>query len=233
MRNVVLALTSLLLLVSSAFGITVFTTDFEAGLPAAFSGAGSVQATGGFSGLGFGSDHLRNDSAGNPAAASVLSLAGLGAHTLLNLHLDMIAWDSWDGHAGCCNPDLFNVEVDGALVFQADFRNVDGFSNPNVVVGPAVIELTPGLLADHGLNLWGDSGFRIALTGLSHSSGTATIRFFASGAGWQSGFDESWGIDNVHVETNAGGVVPEPGAWTLLGGGLMAIGSLRLRRRRR
>jgi hypothetical protein len=41
---------------------------------------------------------------------------------------------------------------------------------------------------------------------IPHMVSTLTIEWFASGAGWQGGTDESWAIDNVEVILNDGAV---------------------------
>jgi hypothetical protein len=38
-----------------------------------------------------------------------------------------------------------------------------------------------------------------AFENIPHTSSTLTVEWFASGAGWQAGDDESWAIDNVEV----------------------------------
>jgi hypothetical protein len=63
-----------------------------------------------------------------------------------------------------------------------------------------------------------------SLQNIPHTASSVTISFFASGAGWQGGNDESWGLDNLSVGIN----VPEP---TMLGSlGLLAA-ALGARRR--
>jgi len=39
-----------------------------------------------------------------------------------------------------------------------------------------------------------------AFANIGHTSGTLVISWFADGAGWQGGNDESWAIDNVQIE---------------------------------
>ncbi len=65
---------ALLLPAVGAAQTTVYTNTFESGVAgAAFSGAGTVQSTGGLSAFGFGAQHLKNDG----ISSSVLTLGGL------------------------------------------------------------------------------------------------------------------------------------------------------------
>lgn len=211
--------------------LTVFSTDFNSGLPSAFSGAGGVEGVQGFSGLGIGSntfsgDFLRNDSMGNPASPSILTLTSLPAHTTVSMDFLLAAIDSWDSIDGAPAPDFFNITVDGNPVFQATFVIAGGSVNYNGTdIG--------GGQQQRGFNGgWNDRAydmsFEPSLQNIPHSASSLTIAFFAGGAGWQGGIDESWGIDNVRVSLNA---VPEPGTIALLTG--LAVSGVGLRRRRK
>ena len=51
----------------------------------------------------------------------------------------------------------------------------------------------------------------------AHTSSTLTLSFQASGAGWQGGTDEFWGVDSLSISTRGGGnPVPEPATWALV-----------------
>jgi ABC-type multidrug transport system permease subunit len=90
---------------------TVFSTDFESGLPAQFSAPGSViDGVQGYAGLG----PLGNQFSGSflhftstPLFDTQLSLTGLPAHDHLNLRFLLALIDSWDG------TELMQVLVDG------------------------------------------------------------------------------------------------------------------------
>jgi MYXO-CTERM domain-containing protein len=88
--------------------------------------------------------------------------------------------------------------------------------------------------ANFGWNgAWNDSAFDLylesALQNIAHTSSTAVFEFFASGGGWQGGFDESWGIDNIEVSIDAT-AVPMPGASAMGAAGLLAAAARRRRR---
>ena len=192
--------------------VVVFRADFEGGLSPAFSGSGGLEEVQGFVGLGtgsnsFGGAFLRNSS-GNGGTAPLptrLTLSGLPGHTSISLHFLLAALDSWDG--GCpdvpgVGPDLFNVSVDGNVVFSQVFMN-SGCGNQSY--GPP-----PGVLLARQVEMFGlegpsyrDSGYDMGLDptfdAIPHLSSTLTIEWFASGPGWQGGADESWAIENVEI----------------------------------
>jgi hypothetical protein len=218
------ALVALAVASSVASAQVVFNDSFEGPMPAGITGAGSIQGTQGYSGWGFGNGFLRNTDAGNPlAAATTLTLTGLPAHTSISIDCLLAVIDSWDGTNGSPAPDFFNIAVDGNPVFQASFAHASGSGNYVAPPGGQLVFNTQ--LGFNGG--YGDSAYDLSLEptlhNIAHTGSTLTITFFASGAGWQGGDDESWGIDNLVVT-----LVPTPGAAALL----LAGAPLAMRRRR-
>ena len=236
---------------AQAASVQVYSNDFEVaasvagGVTAAIGGAGATEGTQGYSAFGFGSNFLRNDTGGDPASATTLTLSGLGAHTSISLGFLLAVIDSWDGTQGC-GPDFFNVRLDGSSIFSTDFANVrDGSCGPhsqsygtaNALLFPTNANIDfSGSSTSVGFSGWNDAAYDMALESLfqnvAHTGNTATFEFFASGNGWQGFGDESWGIDNVQVTLNGvqGNNIPEPGSLALLGAaGLAGLG---VRRRR-
>lgn len=207
---------------------TVFTTDFEAGLPAGFSGSGTVTGTEGYSAHGFDNFYLRNDSSGNPASATSLSLGGLGAHTHLEISFDLAIIDSWDGNTpagGTVPPDFFNMTIDGGSVFSHTFDNF--IAGDQTYLGAATVLPVMSIAQNTG---WPDSAYLISIT-VPHASAFLDIDWFASGAGWQAGLDESWAIDNLTVTLRNRNNVPDAGS--TLSFLIVSIIGLRMVRQRR
>jgi hypothetical protein len=208
-----------------AHSATVYSQDFESGvLGAEFSGAGSIQGTGGLSAFGFGAQHLKNDG----ALVTTLAIPGiLAPHTSMTLAFSLAMWDSIDYPT-----DTFQVTANGTFVINEGFGNyfpASGSEGPGTRLTPA----TNGDFTDpqYGYN----SGFRDSARAVSitfaHSApaGVLTFQFPNS----QSAPDESFGIDNILVSTNAVAAIPEPSTYALMLAGLGIVGWAARRRKSR
>lgn len=218
-----LFLTIALFLGGTAHAATqVFFEDFSSGAaPAEFSGAGTVVSAQGYAGVGTFADNLLHNDTSTPTN---LSLSGLASHNSITLKFDLAIIDSWDG-GGAFGPDLFNVNLDAVSILSTLMPNA---------VYPAGVSLTVDAIADLGFNAtWFDRAFTVALT-VAHTGSTADFSFFASGAGFQGSFDESWAIDNVEVliDRTKPNVIPLPLSATLLAGGLSLFGLFGIRKKR-
>lgn len=208
-----------------ASAAVLYTNNFESNTNG-FTGAGFVTGTQGYGALGFGQQMLRNDAAGNPATASVLSLDFGGAVNDAVLSLSFGAMDSWDG-SNCCGPDYFNIRVDGVLKFQQNFDAFSGAAAANANLTTLAYD------TQLGFSGWNDQAYTIKLNLGELAAGAHTIEFFASGNAWQAGDDESWAIDNVSLQGERAAPpadVPEPVSGALLLGGLGAMALVRRRR---
>lgn len=218
------------LLAPAVRAAVVFSTDFELpGVPPEFVLPANVneESTANWNALGFGRVFLRNANGGNPAAATQLVLTGLPPHTHVDLSFALAVIDSWDGDAG---PDIFNVAVDGATVFSRTFDNLDA-GNQSFAGAPLSFGVNLGFNPAYHDAAYSLTGLP-ELSSLPHTADSLTISWFASGSGWNPGFnafEESWAIDNVTVSVSA---VPEASGWAWVTGlGLVALVVARLRQR--
>ena len=194
--------------------LSVFTADFENGVPDTFTGFTSTTSVQGFAGLGTNSDvfagqFLQNDSGCcslEPATgqtATQLTLTGLPDHESVDVDFLLAIINSWE------SSDNFVVTVDGTRIFDDNFQNYDGTGQG--YQPPTGVALTPPPLADLGFPgpstslQKNDSAYNMGLDptfdAIPHTASTLTVEWFAEG-GWEGGADESWGIDNVDVTLN-------------------------------
>jgi PEP-CTERM motif len=224
MKSLFGAAATLFCVASPAAAAIVFSTDFETGVPLEVSGAGATMTSGGLP-VSFGTTVYGNDSTGNPAAATTISLVGLAPHINMDISFDFIAYDSWDGSiGGYPYSDFFNLELDGVNVLLVSASNYGAVT----IIPPTAVQV--GAFAEYGRSTFLDSVYHVTLSGLTHSAATATLKLFSSGVGWQGGLDESWGIDNIEISTSLV-AVPEPATIGLATLGLLGIGVARRRRR--
>lgn len=198
-------------------GVQVFFADFDHGAVPEISGYVRIESVQGFAGAGQAGNRfeglmLRNNATGNPASATLLSLSNLPSHDFISVGFLLAYIDSWDGAGGPpYGPDYFNISIDGIPILQIS----SGHGTP-IFSGPA------------GWRDWDERAIDLSsdplLASIPHSASTLVIRFFSSGAGWQGGEDESWGIDNLRVSV---GIVPAP--WTPLA--LLMLSTYAIRRR--
>ncbi len=219
----------LLLLTHAAFAGVVFTTDFESGVPSEISGTGALESTGSTPAIaGLGNNFFRN--AGGLGEDTFLTLAGLAPHTSVTLTLTFIAADSWDGGGAiahsCCQPDLLRISADGVDVYLESFRNV--FTPTALTTDANAVNIGFGSYVTNGN--WSDSIWQISFS-FAHTGSSLELAFAPEGAGWQAGNDESIGLDNITITTNASTVIPEPSTYAFVGSALALLAAMRLPRR--
>ncbi|HEX7970880.1 MAG TPA: MYXO-CTERM sorting domain-containing protein [Thiobacillus sp.] len=165
-----------------------------------------------------------------------LSLAGLGAHSGMQLDFDLYLIRSWDGSSAGTTydygNDAFKVSVGGGpVLLDKTFSNGNPagqsfgpLSNNPAFTGAAETYSLGYVFADgiqHTSQVM-DSVYRLSFA-FAHDTDQLTLNF--SGYGLQGMDDESWGLDNVRVSA-----VPEPGVAPMLAVGVLAL-VWRMRRR--
>ncbi|TBO30081.1 PEP-CTERM sorting domain-containing protein [Aquabacterium lacunae] len=222
----------------SAQAATVFSTDFEAGIPAGLAvGVAATTGVQGFAGLGatgltFSGQMLRVPT-GNLVT---LTLAGLPAHTELSLGFLMAAIDSLDGTGTFPQGDFLSITLDGALVFRESFANAADYQVQSYVApagGELARKVSLGFTGPASGPFYTDSAYDFflepRLQGLAHTASTATLTFLMEGPGVQDLDDESWGMDHLQVSVTP---VPEPSSVALAAVGALCMGVAGWRRRR-
>jgi hypothetical protein len=214
-------------LASPVGAVEVFNTDFESGIPAAFSAPGCVvEGVQGYAGLGttgnqFGGSFLRYTTVS--IVDTKLTLRNLPPHNDVTISFLLAVIDSWDG------TELLKVSVDGTEVFSHWFQLATGDASSYVA--------PPGGLLSSGTNLGFSSGsyyardraydlsVEPAFISIPHTADSLIVVWHlgavSGGAAqnWQGGGDESWAIDNMRVSVSGTptrvGDVPAPNALAL------------------
>ncbi len=160
-----------------------------------------------------------------PGLETTLTLTGLAAHNSINISFLLAIIDSWDRSFSANGSDLFNVSIDGNIIFSESFSTHPASSFVQTYDAPSGGLLTPSSFVDLGFRDTNrdsayDMGADSIFTDISHTGDTLVIGLFASGGGWQGGVDESWAIDNLRVEINT---VPEPSTILLLATGFINL----------
>jgi len=216
-------------------GVIVYENDFENGVVGpAISGGGSVVGTQGYSAFGFGSRFLQNTTGSfeaNSQIATTITLSELPTHDSINIGFLFAAINSWDGDnlPGGGAPDIFQVIVDGIIVFSESFANFPGLPQ---TAGISNRIFTPTDLGFFFSTSREDSAYDYTaftdFSNIAHTSDTLNLSFITAGAGWQGGGDESFGLDNITISLNGVKAVPEPGTLALFGLGLFGLFRRRL-----
>ncbi|MFM5915892.1 MAG: PEPxxWA-CTERM sorting domain-containing protein [Chakrabartia godavariana] len=227
------------LLVSAAMpaqAAVVYHYDFDA--PAVFGAGISLSNVTGDTGdvrtadvgpwnaAGWSGRYYRNATAGNPATKTELTFTGLGAHNVVSMSFIVGLLDSWDSRNGNPSPDNLDIFIDGALVASLTAANASG----SIFDYGGGTEVARCVQAD-GHQFYCDTLVDWSKT-FAHSGSTLKLGWQASGAGWQAGDDESWGVDNIKIDYFTRGGVPEPAAWAMMLAGFGITGAAMRKRKK-
>lgn len=164
-----------------------------------------------------------------------LSLTGLPAHDTVSISFDLFILQSWDGNSQNNGPDRWGcgyadniLGIGGTPLLDTSFSNTEEAGQtqdyPNAF--GAGINNTGGTGSSEfntlGYSYFGDAVYSLTFT-FPHSAADIYFGFVATGL--QGINDESWGLDNVRVETRG---VPAPTTITTLA--LAGLAALRRRR---
>lgn len=157
-----------------------------------------------------------------------LSLNSLAQHSLVTVSFDLFIIESWDGdylNPGI-GPDFWSLNIAGGqTLLNETFSNTPTFGDhtqsysPSGVAGTYLAHTGAAEIDSLGYSFYGDSVYQLSFT-FAHSA--SDIQFDFAGIGLQDLADESWGLDNVKVSTNAVSV-PEPTTLALLGFVLLGL----------
>lgn len=216
--------------------VTVYTNNFQGGSTAGFSN-GSISSTPGT--VAHATDMFLGEFGGSNS--TTLTLTGLAAHTTATINFDlyMIRSPDGDGPQGG-GADGWSLTGGGNTLLSTTFANYPGNTqqfqsqaNPNAG-GQAPYT---GSTEQNTLGYTFNGGPMDSVYHFSYTfANTAGALSFVFGSSFNEDItNESWGIDNVVVQTNASttAATPEPGSVALLiGMGLSGTG-LVIRRRRK
>ncbi len=186
---------------------------------------------GSYADYGFGNYFWRNqgEKYRNPTGETFLTLSSLEDHNYIFLSFYLAVIDSWDGATTKketkkpYSPDYLELKVNDTVLFQGYFDNFyigdQIFNFSDLVYASSVSLLVPynknatsrkrfpslGWEYEHQnkkgtWDVWPDSAYRICLV-FEHLQDNLTLSWSAAGEGWQGVWDESFGIDNIYVET--------------------------------
>jgi hypothetical protein len=164
-------------------------------------------------------NYFANRSLGNPAAASVLTLSNLPAHSSVNISFILGFLESWDSSdPSPWSPDYLKIEVDGSTILDLLTSNNALGGTVNYGGGTILAQYVQAnantIFSDTLINMAPSP----ALLSIPHSANTLSLSINAYGAGWQGGTDEAWGLDALTITyVPADSPNPVPGPLPLLG----------------
>ena len=175
---------------------------------------------------GFGNwsgNYFVNRRTGNPADPTTLTFTNLAPHSTISIAFLLGFLESWDSRDSGTSfgPDNLDLSIDGVQIISMTANNALG----------TIEDYAGGTELFDDVQLNDNMSFADALVDMStaplltfaHSSTSLVVEVRASGAGWQGGADEAWGLDDVKITYDGRRVTPVP-APSALGLLVAAIG---------
>jgi hypothetical protein len=162
------------------------------------------------------------------------SRSGIEEYDELSVTFDFYAIRSWDGNGrGEFNqygPDTFSFSLNGQTLLSETFCANGPGCGPGLEYEPS---FTGEPIAVNALGYTydgrpDDAIYRFTFTTDEYSS---DLSLSFTGSGLQFLADESWGLDNVIIQTSVASEVPEPTTTALLALGLFGVGAVARRRK--
>jgi hypothetical protein len=141
-----------------------------------------------------------------------LSLAEIDSHNTITVSFDLFVINSWDGNQQN-SFDYFNFDIlNGSNLLSTTFSNTEEYGHnqgysPDNSNGDFAAHTGASEVDSLGYSFYGDSVYNFSFT-FAHTASNIQLNFSASGL--QSMDDESWGIDNVSVQSSTVKNIPEP-----------------------
>jgi uncharacterized protein (TIGR03437 family) len=136
-----------------------------------------------------------------------LTLHNLQPHTIVTVSFDLYVLKSWDGNNPNYGPDRWSLSVPGGpTLLDTSFSNnpktgAYDLSQQNYPIANSAYQ-TGAAVNTLGYTFYGDSIYHLTFT-YSHTGDMLTLNFSSSLFEGKGSDDESWGLDNVGVSTNA------------------------------
>jgi hypothetical protein len=136
-----------------------------------------------------------------------LTLRSLKPHTFVTLEFDLYVLKSWDGNNPTYGPDRWRLRVqDGPTLLDTTFSNNPktgaDLSQQNYPAANSPHESGAASVNTLGYTFYGDSTYHLSFS-FPHASDTLIVNFSSSLCEGKGTSDESWGLDNVSVSSNA------------------------------
>jgi len=138
----------------------------------------------------------------------ILTLKDLKPHSKATVSFDLYILKSWDGNNPNYGPDRWGLKVEGGpTLLDATFSNnfktgTDDLSLQNYPAANSLPQAGSTAVNSLGYRFYGDSIYHLTFR-FPHRSDTLILYFSSSLFEGKGTDDESWGLDNVRVWTDA------------------------------